>query len=67
MSMRWISFGNRRHRARHADHPSARVDADLISTTGVPSNAYTKHYVEVERATGRGRLTRSGKLAPLVS
>ena len=22
-----------------SDHPSARVDADLISTTGVPSNA----------------------------
>ncbi len=28
-----------RHRARHADHPSIRVDADLMSTTGVPSNA----------------------------
>ena len=25
--------------APHANHPSARVDADLISTTGVPSNA----------------------------
>jgi hypothetical protein len=25
--------------ASHADHPSARIDADLMSTTGVPSNA----------------------------
>jgi hypothetical protein len=42
-------------------------------TTGVPSNTYTKSYVEVARATGRGCLTRSNrksgsdKLAPLVS
>jgi hypothetical protein len=28
----------RRSPQAHADHPSARVDADLISTTGVPSN-----------------------------
>ncbi len=32
-----------RHRARHADHPSIRVDADLMSTTGVPSNARRLH------------------------
>ncbi len=38
-----------------------------MSTTGVPSSAYAKNYVEVARATGRGCLTRSGKLAPLVS
>src|SRR5437868_14925492 len=44
-----------------------------MSTSGVPSNTYTKHYVKVARATGRGCLTRSeppvrlGQLAPLVS
>jgi hypothetical protein len=53
--------------AFHVDHPSTRVDADLISTTGVASNTYTKIYVEVAHAAGRGCLTRSGKLAPLVS
>src|SRR5438132_1605323 len=64
----------------HAKHPSARVEADLMSTSGVPSNTYTKNYVEVAGTTGRGCLTRSkppvrsktrrgelGQLAPLVS
>jgi hypothetical protein len=39
---------------RALPHPSARVDADLMSTTDVPSNTYTKNYVEVARAAGRG-------------
>ena len=51
-----------------------------MSTTGVPSNAYTKIYVEVARTTGHVCLTRSKppvrsktrrgelrQLAPLVS
>jgi hypothetical protein len=38
-----------------------------MSTTGVPSNTYTKNYVEVARAAGRECLTHSGKLARLVS
>jgi hypothetical protein len=38
-----------------------------MSTTGVPLNAYTNNYVELARASGRGCLTRSEKLAPLVS
>jgi hypothetical protein len=36
----------------HAEHPSAQVEANMMSTSGVPSNTYTKKYVEVARAAG---------------
>ena len=48
-----------------ANYSSARVEADLVSsTTLVPSDTYTNSYVEMAGATERGYLPCSGKLAP---
>jgi hypothetical protein len=42
-----------------SDQPSARIDADLMSTTGMPSNAYTKNYVELLSELGASLVSQS--------